>query len=329
MGLNHRAERPASEVAMQEYFDRFKVANTIRMLREEGHTGAILLIEADNDARWLHKFLDPQRSRLVPTFGKATALDALGDVEMDGGVLAVVDADFDHILGRQSSSDNAIRTDLHDVECMLLASPALEQVLAEYGSSGKLGGLSGANAPIRDVLLAAGRPVGAFLLAALPDHPTSDPLFSGLRFTELPFSDFLDKETLRIDRLALVRVVKNRSQRQDLDEDLALKRLDEQCRRHEDTDPWQLCRGHDLSAILLRGLCTVFGSQRPSQLTTERLESALRLAYSPESFMRTQLCAKLRRWQDRHPSYALFRDNLDDGTTERWQKGEPDVAPPS
>jgi hypothetical protein len=41
------------------------------------------------------------------------------------GILAVLDADFDHVLGRSLVNADVVRTALNDVECMLIASSAL------------------------------------------------------------------------------------------------------------------------------------------------------------------------------------------------------------
>jgi len=290
---------------MREYFNSCKVANTVRMLRAGGNNGAIVLVEGDDDARWLRKFLST-RCRLLPAFGKALAIEALREVEALGGILAVVDADFDHLLERALPSANVLRTDAHDVECMLLASGALEQVLAELGSAEKIASFVQTRTSIRAALLAAARPVGVFLLAILPDHLHSDVVFTGLSVSKLKFGEILNHETFLVDLPALVREVKNRSQRQDIAEHDAVARLQAHCERHESTDPWQLCRGHDLCAILLHGLCGAFGSAKPSQLTQERLEGSLRLAYSQADFSKTKLCADLLLWGSGHPEYPLL-----------------------
>jgi hypothetical protein len=293
---------------MREFIDSHKIANTVRMLRTRGYAGALVLVEGDDDARWLRKFLRAEETRPLPASGKdrvLAALRSLRDTAAADGVLAVVDADFDHLLRVPADAD-VLRTDCHDVECMLLGSSALRQVLAEYASPDKLDQLRESGRTVLEVLLSAGRPVGVFRLAARPGHDGSEALFAGLSLQDLPFADFLEPRSLSVQLRPLIRAVKNRSQRQDIDEVAALSCLQEHLRRHEAADAWQICRGHDLVAILLQGLCSLFGSQRPSQLTQDRLEASLRLAYTEESFKQTGLYGALLAWQEAHPDYRLL-----------------------
>ena len=49
-------------------------------------------------------------------------------------VLAIVDADFDRLENLANKRPNLLPTDTHDLETMLIKSPALEKVVAEFGS---------------------------------------------------------------------------------------------------------------------------------------------------------------------------------------------------
>ncbi len=71
-------------------------------------------------------------------------------------ILAIVDADFER-LECLPNVPNLILTDTHDLETMLIQSPALDKVLAEIGSEEKI---TKFGKDIRSVLLQAGKPIG-------------------------------------------------------------------------------------------------------------------------------------------------------------------------
>jgi hypothetical protein len=137
------------------------------------------------------------------------------------GALGIVDADFDLLDGIPVSSPNVVRGNCHDIEAMLVRSPAFDKVLREFGSEDKIGKLiTRTGMDIRSVLLAAASPLGY-----LRWHSQRSAL--QLRFEELQFAGFMDARTLTVNRAALITTVKNNSQRHDLDADelgLAIKK---------------------------------------------------------------------------------------------------------
>lgn len=290
---------------MQNFVGPHKVANTIRMLREAGCRAPIVIVEGPSDARFLSKFVSSD-VRVQTAFEKSNALAALSMVSGYDGIVALVDADFEHLLGFTRDDSRVFMTDLHDIECMLVESPALDVVLTELGSQEKITAFVETHGDLRSVLTTGARELGVLLLAALPNNKESNALFLGLCFTDLSFREFVDKTSLAVNRTALVRCVKNRSQRQDLDEELALQALSTHHANLESEDCWQLCRGHDLVAILHCGLCTILGSQHRCQLTKERLESDLRIAYTVDSFRQTKLYMQLVAWERDHPGFAIL-----------------------
>ena len=54
------------------------------------------------------------------------------------GVIAIVDANFMDFKGGRRASPNLFVTDTHDLETMILNSPALEKILIEFGSAMKI-----------------------------------------------------------------------------------------------------------------------------------------------------------------------------------------------
>src|SRR5438105_471262 len=103
------------------------------MLRTQ-HSGAFLLVEGVDDARFFTTRTDSRRCRLVLAGGRENVLGAIAVLDRASfkGALGAVDADFDRIIGAGTApAPNLAVTDTHDLEMMLIQSPALERLLAE------------------------------------------------------------------------------------------------------------------------------------------------------------------------------------------------------
>ena len=120
---------------MREYITGDSIANQVRMTRS-AFAGAFLILEGETDVLVFQSFIDERECQTVFADGKQNALAAIGILDDDNlkGVLCVVDADFDHLENRVPLSDNVLLTDLHDLECMMLVSPAFDKLLREYAS---------------------------------------------------------------------------------------------------------------------------------------------------------------------------------------------------
>lgn len=110
---------------------------------------------------------------------------------------------------------------------------------------------------------------------------------------------------MELDYRAMVREVKNKSQRHDLSEDDLLKAIANI--EAEKLEPSILCRGHDVTAIFSLGLRKCFGNHPPANVTAERLEQILRTAYLWEYFIRTKLYRLIRDWESLNSPYVVLR----------------------
>ena len=117
------------------------IANTVRMMRTR-FDGVVALVEGTSDVRVYSRMVDGDHCRVVPGYGKTRTLGALQILEREAvpGILAIVDSNFDKVLGHGTVSQNVVTTDAHDLETQIIASPALEKVIEEYGSAGKIQG---------------------------------------------------------------------------------------------------------------------------------------------------------------------------------------------
>lgn len=145
-----------------DYKDAGVVATEVIMTRQL-HAGSFLILEGEDDHKFWSPRVAPGHCELVIGNGKPNVEGAL--VRLDKGrfrgALGVVDDDFDGLAGRLRPSPNLIGTDTHDLECMLIRSPALERVLAEFAAPAKIRELEARQGhSVRDALLERGLEFG-------------------------------------------------------------------------------------------------------------------------------------------------------------------------
>lgn len=274
-----------------------RIANRIRLLKNQSqYTGSFLIVEGDTDARVWKNLVHSTKCRVEIAHNKDNALKVLNILEQGNfvGVLAVVDADFDLLEGTVPLSQNLLFTDTHDLESMLLKSPALEKVLSEHGSETKINNFG---KDVRQTLLESAKIIGYLRWASLKFDYC-------LKFEDLAFNKFINKETLALNESDLMKAVKNNSQQPGLDETEVKTKMDSlKTNAH---DMWYICCGHDMICILSIALCKALGSCNSQKVEPNVLEQNLRLAYESSYFCKTQLYAAIQDWEKtNHPFQVL------------------------
>ena len=275
----------------------YTITNTARMMRTQ-HSGAILIVEGSTDSRVYGRLVSKTKCKLIPAEGKEKAINALEMLEKDSfdGVLTIVDADFQRIDGILPNSSNLLLTDRHDLETMILYSDALDSVLSEFGSAPKITDLG---KPIQDILLESGLPIGYLRWLS---SPTKDNL--SLKFKNLSFDKFVNKNTLIVNIDNLIKEVKTNSKNSTLDANATKNELIKLTgERH---DPWQVCSGHDLVIFLSIGLQNIFGNHRGKIVTPDVVDGILRLAYNHSHFSLTKLHSSIKTWEKANPSFKIL-----------------------
>lgn len=273
-----------------------RLANKIRMLHSQ-QTGACLIVEGTTDKKFYQNYVvDCQNCHIEIGGNKENAVQAIAILDKDNnftGALAIVDADFDRLEGKLPTSQNILLTDNHDLETMLLQSPALDKLLTEYGSEEKLQDLKESGKDVREILIQAAVAIGYLRWVSLQQN-------LALKFEGLSFSKFVDKYTLAISASQLIKTVKARST-----ENRSEKPLPNQSEienlldslKSNDHNPWDVCCGHDLIEILSLGLRKLFGSCQSKDVESDVLEKNLRLAYERSHFGQTQLYTAIQEWE--------------------------------
>jgi hypothetical protein len=275
--------------------------NAIR-LRRTTFSGTFLLVEGSSDKVFYERFVDEAICELVSVSGKPSSklrvIEVLRILESASfqGVLAIVDADFDHLKPSPNNSPNLLCTDTHDLETMILKSFALDKVLIEFGSKEKIINF---NRDVRTALLEASMSVGYLRWASQLDE-------LNLTFDGIIFSKFINEQTLQVDELKLVQTVKNKSQLFLLKDEKLQKRLISQ--KSSKHDPWQISCGHDFMEVLSLGLRKAIGSLKATDVEPNSLERSLRLAYEATYFCTTQLYSAIRTWESNNQPFQVLRN---------------------
>lgn len=274
-----------------------RIANRIRLLRTQSlYTESFLIAEGDTDARVWKNLVDPTKCRVEIAHNKDNAIKVLNILDRDNfpGVLAIVDADFWILEGTVISSPNLLLTDTHDLETMLLKSPALEKVLAEHGSEEKIQRFG---KDIRQTLLESAAIIGYLRWVSLKFNYC-------LIFENLDFKKFVDDKTLALNKSDLIKTVKNKSQKLALDDREIQQNMDNL--KTDDRYLWYICCGHDLICLLSIALCKALGSCNSQKVEPNVLEQNLRLAYESSYFRNTQLYAAMQQWEKTNHPFQLL-----------------------
>ena len=289
---------PTSSSSLQDLkFSPNYIATEIPMLRtDKQYSGSFLIAEGDTDARVWKNLVDSTKCRVENAYNKDLAVKVLNILEKDNfaGVLAIVDADFWILEGTVPSSPNLLLTDTHDLETMLLKSPALEKLLLEHGSEQKIKDFA---KDIRQTLLESAKVIGYLRWASLKfDYY--------LKFEDLAFRKFVEEGTLVLNKSDLIKTVKDKSQKPGLDERKIQQKMDSLTTTTQDM--WYVCCGHDMIGILSIALCKELGSCKPQKVEPNVLEQDLRLAYESSYFCKTQLYAAIQQWEKNNQPFQVL-----------------------
>ena len=278
----------------------FDVAAEVQMTRS-GFPGTVLIVEGDHDCRIYERFVRNGNCQVIPAHGKANATDAMAITEKAGtpGVLAIVDADFWHILGVPHASSNIIITDAHDIETMMVESRALDVVLREYAISKRTKAYLVANkaAHLRNILFMRALPLGLLRLV-------SEERSLRLTFRGLDYATVVSRTSLVIDERLLATVIVKLTGIPGVSRRQITKLLKESKKRQ--CQARQACCGHDITAILAIALQHAIGTRKSNIATAENVEKWLRMSYDLRDFKKTQLYSETKAWEAANTPYKVF-----------------------
>lgn len=273
-----------------------EIATEIRLTRSQ-HSGSFLVVEGRDDRLFMEGFTCSVACRIMVVQGKQNVCEVIRILDESNfdGVLGLVDADFDRVASIPSRGPNILMPEYHDLETMLLCSPALDRILIEFGSQTKLETFG---EDVLDGLISRALPLGYLRLYSMRNE-------LGLTFDGLNYSAWIDRASFHVHATRLINEVKNRSQRQNLPADTletAIQQLE-----NAGYHPREVCNGTDLIEILSIGLLSVLGTNATRTVSGNALRRYLRLAYTEQYFAMSTLGRDIRVWESQSTGYQVLR----------------------
>ncbi|WP_069997340.1 DUF4435 domain-containing protein [Cellulosilyticum sp. I15G10I2] len=290
---------------MRQYINAARLLTKIKMLRSGKISKGFILVEGITDYRLYSKFVDENMCELIIADSKSNVTQCIEicNREKAQGIIGIVDADFWRLEKEFPKYENLFLTDFHDLECMLINSPAYENILAEYANRNKyLRFEERKKKSLKHILLESGAKIGYLRWYSLQNN-------LGLKFSNLDFDKFVNAQELEIDMRKLIDSVLIHSKKQNgLNTQKILKDIENLITKQNSL--WEVCCGHDLIELLTVGLVAVFGEYNAKNLFPGNLEGSFRLAYQYNYFMKTKLYQCITKWQEANPSYLIFDDKI-------------------
>ena len=259
------------------------------------HDGSFLIVEGDDDSRFWCSRVSKTECEIIIAGGKTNVIGGLSrlDAHEFRGALVIVDDDYDGLEGVTCGSPNVVISETHDIECLILRSSALEKLLGELGASGKVNSFEKqSKQTVRDALLERGLAFGRLRWLAHRKNWTFD-------FSLLKPERFVDITSWQVNDAGLRMEAANQLGMPDSAE------LDKCIQQLPDADPWKVCQGHDLVAILRRGLQKILGDIKPTTGTSQ-ISAVLRVGLDYMEFKDTQLYGAIASWEMANAPYRIL-----------------------
>ncbi len=260
----------------------------------EGKVVAVL--EGDTDIRLFRSLMDEDNVKIEAAVGKSRVSEIVcdlssdpSDVEYSRRLFGICDADFMHITGDTTECENVFVTDTHDIETMILNSPAVRSLISEYAPNEEIANLL--HEELVNSAMDAAYKLGTFRYINHINNLNIN--FKGLRVDRCSCVDGL---SIEINHSELIKALIDHSSNLDssVDTEYLLEKYSEHIK--EGHDKLQFCSGHDVTQFIS---CIL--SQRELSNDTimnqKKVEGALRLAYGVEYFKKTKLYKKLDNWR--------------------------------
>lgn len=261
-----------------------------------------LLVEGDDDRKFFNAALKGiDNVNVVCCWGADTVSSTIREIDRLRQsspflpTLGIVDRDYRIVLGILHASPNLLASELRDLECMMIGSPAFEAVLSEFGSAKKISAFGGADAVAKAIIKSAS------LIGKLRFHSQHKGLNVSFQFLDI--SKILDRKTLSIDTKVLLNHLNARQggngsrmpESAPAEADSACKEA--LCEKGSPyfKHPLLLCRGHDLMEVLAVAFRSTLGSRTAAESCRENIESLFRLSYVAH-FRDTQLAMSIESW---------------------------------
>ena len=272
---------------MREFIDSRDVANTVMMLAT-AFDGTIAVVEGVTDRRLYGKFFDKENVEIVIAHSKSNVRNTIRETYRERKfrrVVGIIDADLDRLTGKAHHAPLFL-TDARDCEGMMMDSKAFDDILDEYGDRDRMDRFTDSHGSIKKAIMSAAYPIGLLMYL-------SDAKGLGLSFKELDYEYFIDRKSLKCDVKRMIESIMSRSRAA---RHISVKNIFQMIMMEEEHDKKDVCRGHDLMAVMAIGLRYIFGASNSRSLNDDILSGSFRLAYDRDDLEATMLYKESSEW---------------------------------
>jgi hypothetical protein len=282
-------------MSIRDFITGDRVARKIKMLKSSFRNKNFLVVEGITDRRLYEKFIDQNNCHIIDADTRENVIECVNTLVREKFlcVLGIIDSDFSKITGECDTNEYILSTDTHDLETMMIESPALENIIVEYADRNKfLEFIKDKGSELRAILLKAGQVIGNMRLCSSAHKYR-------FCFKELDYKKFIDEQSLEINEDKLIDEVFSNSPKKKISDKSIIKQEMLRLAKRE-YDPWHICCGHDLTEIILIGLKSIFGDYNSRHLILGNLEGSFRLSYEFAYFSETELYKKILEWEKKN-----------------------------
>ena len=282
--------------SLARYITGRMVAAELRMLRQV-HKGSFLVMEGPMDYKRFRKILAEPDCHVVIGFGKTKVVEAVEVLYEDGfeGLLGIVDADFDRILGVEIRHEGIVVSRTHDFDLDFAHTPALGRYFFEVSEEVNLTSFGG-TAGFLEKCMEALRPLSAMRFANVRENLRYD-------LSRIDLSQFFNGERIDVDRM--VEHASSGRFADDASKRALRGRVDYYLTRQLNLA--QFTSGHDVCAAIGIALRRILGQRKHETTIRSEVELHLRLALDPDDFSATGVVAAIANWERENYPFRVMR----------------------
>lgn len=262
--------------------------------------GCHVYLESGSDCRFWRFFVNERNVMLHACHGWPDVVNTIKREASKGIIcLGIIDNDFRSLINYpEPLPDNVFTTDDHDVEMMVLKTAAAKRVATHYDASGKIMEFERKDGDLIEFVFGITDSIGLVKLAN--KKAVLNMVFKKEhkdQTLELPnYENFLDKTCHFTSDEKMISYLHAWSTSQQMRPSKSVQEIKDlvDAEKQENYDTMQLSNGHDACYILAYILKNRIVNKK--QITQEKVEELLSVAYSPESLKKTALYKDLYDW---------------------------------
>jgi hypothetical protein len=281
--------------SIARHLDEHDIAQEIRLERKV-HKGSFLLLEGTTDIKRFDRFVDGHKCSLINCYGRDNAIGAVEILYDEGflGAVAVVDADFDRVLGGLSDHEGLVYSEAHDLDLDWARPDVLTRYLGEYGDAIKCAAF-GSSTEVANRILNGLKPISVAKLLNKRGHIPHK--LKGIDVA-ICFGGF------SVNLGAYIGAIQSRPPLT-ADQQRHLFAQITNANRVE-YDLLQITNGHDFCSAFGVALRNDLGDRREVHTWGSEIEAHFRLALTDDEFRELSVCQGLLAWQVENAPYAVL-----------------------